>query len=40
MESGDPSVSIDLLLRAVLAIGETPEKIVKALAAGRKLRSA
>jgi len=33
MESGDPSVSIDLLLRAVLAIGETPKQIVKVLAA-------
>ena len=33
MESGDPSVSIDLLLRAVLAIGETPKTIVKVLAA-------
>lgn len=33
MESGDPSVSIDLLLRAVLAIGETPKRIVKVLAA-------
>jgi predicted XRE-type DNA-binding protein len=33
MESGDSSVSIDLLLRAVLAIGETPKTIVKVLAA-------
>jgi len=33
MESGDPSVSIDLLLRAVLAIGETPKTIGKVLAA-------
>lgn len=40
MESGDPSVSFDLLLRAVLAIGETPKEIVKVLAAGRKLRTA
>ncbi|HEV2671246.1 MAG TPA: helix-turn-helix transcriptional regulator [Gemmatimonadales bacterium] len=40
MESGDPSVSIDLLLRAVLAIGATPRQIVKALGGGRKLRTA
>lgn len=37
MESGDPSVSFDLLLRAVLAIGETPRQIIKAFA-GRKKR--
>jgi predicted XRE-type DNA-binding protein len=37
MESGDPSVSVDLLLRAVLAIGETPRQIIKAFA-GRKKR--
>lgn len=39
MESGDASVSIDLLLRAVLAIGEPPRQILKALArqaAGRE----
>ena len=39
MESGDPSVSVDLLLRAVLAIGETPQQIIKAFAGRRKLQS-
>ncbi|HXO85012.1 MAG TPA: helix-turn-helix transcriptional regulator [Gemmatimonadales bacterium] len=40
MESGDPSVSIDLLLRAVLAMGETPRQIIKAFAGRKKLQSA
>jgi predicted XRE-type DNA-binding protein len=40
MESGDPSVSVDLLLRAVLAIGETPRQIIKAFAGRKKLQSA
>jgi len=40
MESGDPSVSVDLLLKAVLAIGATPGQVVKALAARRKLTAA
>src|SRR5437773_12057512 len=33
MESGDPSVSIDLLLRPVLAIGGWPAAVVRAPAA-------
>lgn len=37
MESGDPSVSVDLLLRAVLAIGETPKQVIKAFTARKKL---
>ena len=32
MESGDPSVSIDLLIRSLLALGSTQRDIVKALA--------
>ncbi len=37
MESGDPSVSVDLLLRAVLAIGETPKQVIKAFSRRKKL---
>src|SRR5437773_11959338 len=33
MESGDPSVSVDLLLRPVSAVGGPPTKLVAALAA-------
>jgi DNA-binding XRE family transcriptional regulator len=40
MESGDPSVSIDLLLRSVLAIGGSPAEVVRALASRRKLTPA
>ncbi len=40
MESGDPSVSVDLLLRSVLAIGGSPTEIVRALAARKKLTPA
>jgi len=36
MESGDPSVSIDLLLRSVLAIGGSPAAVVRALASRKK----
>jgi ribosome-binding protein aMBF1 (putative translation factor) len=31
MEAGDPSVSIDLLVRSLLALGETPANLQKAL---------
>jgi predicted metal-binding transcription factor (methanogenesis marker protein 9) len=31
MEAGDPSVSIDLLVRSLLALGETPGNLQKAL---------
>ena len=34
MEAGDPSVSIDLLLRALLATGATREELGKVIAAG------
>lgn len=40
MESGDPSVTLDLLVRSVLAIGETPNQIVKAFAGRKKLQTA
>jgi DNA-binding XRE family transcriptional regulator len=40
MESGDPSVSIDLLLRSVLAIGGSPAQVVRALASRKKLTPA
>ncbi len=31
MEAGDPSVSIDLLVRSLIALGETPTNLHKAL---------
>ena len=31
MEAGDPSVSIDLLVRSLIALGRTPENLQKAL---------
>ena len=37
MESGDPSVSIDLLLKSVLAIGASPAQVVRALSSRKKL---
>ena len=37
MESGDPSVSIDLLFKSVLAIGGSPNQVVRALASRKKL---
>jgi DNA-binding XRE family transcriptional regulator len=40
MESGDPSVSVDLLLRSVLAIGASPRQVVRALASRKKLTPA
>lgn len=40
MESGDPSVSVDLLLRSVLAVGASPGQVVRALAARKKLTPA
>jgi len=40
MESGDPSVSIDLLLKSVLAIGGSPTQVVRALASRKKLTPA
>jgi DNA-binding XRE family transcriptional regulator len=40
MESGDPSVSVDLLLRSVLAIGGSPADVIRALGSRRKLTPA
>ena len=40
MESGDPSVSVDLLLRSVLAVGASPSQVVRALATRKKLTPA
>jgi len=40
MESGDPSVSVDLLLKSVLAIGASPAQVVRALASRKKLTPA
>jgi DNA-binding XRE family transcriptional regulator len=40
MESGDPSVSVDLLLRSVLAIGGSPADVVRALGSRKKLTPA
>jgi DNA-binding XRE family transcriptional regulator len=40
MESGDPSVSVDLLLRSVLAIGGSPADVVRALGSRRKFTPA
>jgi len=40
MESGDPSVSVDLLLRSVLAVGASPNQVVRALASRKKLTPA
>jgi hypothetical protein len=40
MESGDRSVSIDLLLKSGLAIGGSPNQVVRALASRKKLTPA
>ena len=40
MESGDPSVSVDLLLKSVLAIGGSPADVVRALSSRKKLTPA
>jgi DNA-binding XRE family transcriptional regulator len=37
MESGDPSVTIDLLLRSVLAVGASPRDVARALGSRKKL---
>lgn len=39
MEGGDPSVSIDLLVRALLALGATPRDLAQAISRG-ELRKA
>jgi DNA-binding XRE family transcriptional regulator len=40
MESGDPSVSVDLLLRSLLAVGASPGQVVRALAGRKRLTPA
>lgn len=35
MESGDPSVSIDLLMKSLLALGASPKEVAKALSASK-----
>lgn len=40
MEAGDPSVSLDLLLRSLVAAGATPTQIGRAIAAAGGARSA
>lgn len=34
MESGDPSVSIDLLMKSLLALGASPNEVAKAISTG------
>lgn len=36
MEAGDPSVSIDLLIKALLALGASTNELAKAISASRK----
>lgn len=40
MESADPSVTIDLMIRSVLAMGASPKRVAKALATRKKLTPA
>jgi hypothetical protein len=37
MEAGDPSVSVDLLLHALFALGAKPRDIANALQRGRRV---
>jgi len=37
MESGDPSVSVDLLLRSILAVGASANEVARALGSRKKL---
>ena len=39
MEAGDPSVSVDLLLRSLLALGATPRDIASSITRRRKPRA-
>lgn len=34
MEAGDPSVSIDLLMKSLLALGASPEEVAKVISSG------
>ncbi len=40
MEAGDPSVSVDLLLRSLLALGATPRDIASSFTGRRRTRQA
>jgi len=40
MEAGDPSFSVDLLLRSLLALGATPGDIASSLTRARRTRQA
>jgi len=35
MESGDPSVSIDLIMKSLLALGASPKEVAKAISSSR-----
>lgn len=35
MEAGDPSVSIDLLMKSLLALGSSPEDVAKVISSGK-----
>lgn len=35
MEAGDPSVSIDLIMKSLLALGATPKEVAKAISSGK-----
>ncbi len=35
MEAGDPGVSIDLLMRSLLALGSSPEEMAKVISSGK-----
>lgn len=39
MEAGDPSVTIDLLMRSLLALGASPKQLAKAIASPRLAES-
>jgi hypothetical protein len=34
MEAGDPSVSIDLIMKSLLALGASPKDVAKAISSG------
>ena len=40
MEAADPTVSIDLLLRGLFALGATPKDVAKALRSGKRVVAA
>jgi DNA-binding XRE family transcriptional regulator len=40
MEAADPSVSVDLLIQALLRMGTTPRELAKLIGSGRRSRAA